>query len=385
MIDDHFELLHSIQTDTPLEQIEPPNPHVLATARKRYLVEESGIVRRDKLIDLIQEEGHLTDRVRMVMYFLFLFKEKRYRDFICKKVADENGLWRFERFPSESNGFFGGAGDRKVFTNLRQLLVHVNLLTDDFRVKPILPLSSWLPDAIEIAAQHLLDAHARQHLLGNPQSFLIQHKIHGLLNTDVRDLALVGVSEAYEELPDMLPEYDFDSGRSSRPDSEFKVWSRNSPLRRKDLNSVEIRTNPALLERANGQHFILEKLMHEVCRRSGYSTTMNLHVDLLAENQVQRILFEMKSCTEGSVRSQIRRAVGQIFEYSYIYRGKLSGPLLRCIVVEREPRRADKWLIGYLDSLDICLVWKKDKSNEFSCSPASRFKLMQAFHEAANW
>ncbi len=42
----------------------------------------NGIVRKDRLIDLIHEEGTFTERVKMVMYFLFLFRDARYRQFI---------------------------------------------------------------------------------------------------------------------------------------------------------------------------------------------------------------------------------------------------------------------------------------------------------------
>lgn len=57
----------------------------------------------------------------------------------------------------------------------------------------------------------------------------------------------------------------------------------------------------------------------------------------------------MKSCTTDSVRSQIRRAINQVFEYSHIFRDNLKPEIQRCLVVERKPRGGDQWLIKYIE------------------------------------
>lgn len=72
----HYDLLKSINNDTTIEELRTSfDPNVVATARKRYLIEEDGLVRRDKLVDLIHEEGIFTLRVKMIMYFLSLFRD----------------------------------------------------------------------------------------------------------------------------------------------------------------------------------------------------------------------------------------------------------------------------------------------------------------------
>ena len=142
-LEDHYNLLRSIKNDTTLESLKAMfQEHLVVTARKRYFTEAGGVVRRDKLIDLIQEEGKFTERVKMVMYFLFMFRDSRYRNFICQDVAGKDGQWEPGAFKTGRQDMFPQAGGRKAFTNLRQLLVGANLLTSKFSVKPFPSLES---------------------------------------------------------------------------------------------------------------------------------------------------------------------------------------------------------------------------------------------------
>jgi hypothetical protein len=97
-------------------------PNFYATARARYLIVEEGIVRRDRLVNLIHDEGAFSERVKMAMYFLFMFRDPRYREFICNVVGRKNGKWDTKVFSESRSGFFEHAGGRKAFTNLRQFL-----------------------------------------------------------------------------------------------------------------------------------------------------------------------------------------------------------------------------------------------------------------------
>jgi len=365
----HYDLLKSIKNDTTVQRLKAQfDEAVVATARKRYLTEQAGFVRRDKLVDLIQEERSFTVRVKMVMYFLFLFRDPRYRRFICEKVAGNDGRWDAAIFHSETGGSFSGVGGIKAFTNLRQLLVQAELLDDDsFAIRPFPALKLWFPDAIEIAASHINDPVAQQAFLSSPQAFLIKHGLQGLLNTTVRQLAEVDVRAVHEESSDQLPTYP--SKRGANPGrGDFKSWKKKAPLKKKDLEPADILTNPVLLERANGQHFLLEQMMATICARNGFDPQYDVHIDLLIQSDTASLLFEMKSCTTSSTRSQIRRAVSQLFEYSYRYRHDLKFPIRRCIVVERKPRGDDDWLIEYVEFLEIGLVWKRDTSEEFGCA-----------------
>lgn len=92
-VEDHFDLVASISHDTPEAELRARfDTDLYVTARARYPIVKDKIVFRDKLIDLIHEEGGFTDRVKMVMYFLFMFRDPRYREFICQILGRKNGL-----------------------------------------------------------------------------------------------------------------------------------------------------------------------------------------------------------------------------------------------------------------------------------------------------
>jgi hypothetical protein len=383
----HYDVLRSIKSDTTLEALRANfDPDVVATARKRYLIEEDGLVRRDKLIDLIQEEGIFTLRVKMVMYFLFLFRDPRYRKFVCEKVAGTDGRWDASIFHSETGSSFRDVGGIKAFTNLRQLLVQAELLEEgSFAVKAFPALDLWLPDAIEIAAAHIPNQVARQAFLSSPQAFLIKYGLQGLLNTTAKQLAKVGMQSVYEESADQLPVYPPNNTEVAATSPGFKTWKKSTPEKKKDLQPAEILSNPALLERANGQHFLLERMMAEMCKNDGHTPKFNAYIDLFIESDAGTVLFEMKSCTISSTRSQIRRAISQVFEYSYIYRDKLKPEVQKCIVVERKPRDNDRWLIKYVEFLGVGLVWKHDDTEKFGCTKRTAQWLAPFLSKAEKW
>ena len=92
-VEDHFDLVASISHDTPESELRARfDTDLYVTARARYLIVKDKIVFRDKLIDLIHEEGGFTERVKMVMYFLFIFRDPRYRQFICQVVGGKHSL-----------------------------------------------------------------------------------------------------------------------------------------------------------------------------------------------------------------------------------------------------------------------------------------------------
>jgi hypothetical protein len=93
-VEDHFALVASISHDTPEAELRDRfDIDLYVTAKARYLIVKDKVVVRDKLIDLIHEEGGFTERVKMVMYFLFMFRDPRYREFICKILGTNHGKW----------------------------------------------------------------------------------------------------------------------------------------------------------------------------------------------------------------------------------------------------------------------------------------------------
>ena len=113
-VEDHCGLPASISNDTPESELRVKfDTDLYVTARARYLIVKDKIVIRDKLIDLIHEEGGFTERVKMVMYFLFMFRDPRYRGFICKTLGRDDGKWDTSIFSSTKTEFFSHAGSRK--------------------------------------------------------------------------------------------------------------------------------------------------------------------------------------------------------------------------------------------------------------------------------
>jgi hypothetical protein len=129
-VEDHCALLSSIFHDTPESELRAQfDTDLYVTARARYLIVDGKVVTRDKLIDLIHQEGGFTERVKMVMYFLFMFRDPRYRRFICEVVGRNRGKWDTSIFSNTQSQFFSLAGGRKAFTNLRQFLIKPSHLT----------------------------------------------------------------------------------------------------------------------------------------------------------------------------------------------------------------------------------------------------------------
>jgi hypothetical protein len=94
-----------------------------------------------------------------------------------------------------------------------------------------------------------------------------------------------------------------------------------------------------------------------------YAQKQNQHIDVLAENDHESIIFEMKSSGPGATRARIRRALSQLFEYRYLYRKSLRAKHFLCIVIERKPRGAQEWVIPYSASLGVGLIRKNDDSD----------------------
>ena len=325
---------------------------------------------RDKLIDLVHEEGELSTKVKMVMYFLFMFRDSRYRDFICNTVGRADGTWDTSIFRNhQRKSYFAGVGGRKAFTNLRQFLFQIGVLDEHTFAVRFPELDKWFPSAVEIAAQSIEDKEGRKEFLASPHGFLIRYKINALLNSTASALAGMRLGGTYEEAENLLPPIELDE-RSARMDtSDFQDWNRLPPARRKNQDKYKTVSDPVAFERANYQHFLLEKTVEALCRQEGATCQFNRHIDLVARFGTRSVVFEMKSCTNASVRSQLRRAVSQLLEYRYLYREKLGEDVRLCAVIERCPRHATEWMMGYLGHLNIGLIWKNDKNDKLNCTP----------------
>jgi hypothetical protein len=147
-VEKYYDLVASIAHDTPESALRKRfDVDLYATAKQRYLIVTDGNVIRDKLVDFVHDEGSFTERVKMVMYFVFMFRDARYREFICKEVGKRDGKWDTSVFRNTNSKHFTGAGGRKAFTNLRQFLFQTGIL-DEYSLTVHIPeLSEWFPAA----------------------------------------------------------------------------------------------------------------------------------------------------------------------------------------------------------------------------------------------
>jgi hypothetical protein len=149
-VERYYDLVASISHDTPESALRARcDPDLYATAKQRYLIVTNGKVIRDKLVDFVHDEGAFTEPVQMVMYFLFMFRDPRYREFICKEVGKRDGKWDTSIFRDTSSEHFRKAGGRKAFTNLRQFLFQTGILDDRTLTVQIADPSRWPLTAIK--------------------------------------------------------------------------------------------------------------------------------------------------------------------------------------------------------------------------------------------
>ncbi len=195
---------------------------------------------------------------------------------------------------------------------------------------------------------------------------LIRHKLNALLNATPAELAALEIGGTYEEAEDLLPAINLPG--STTVSAEFKTWDRVPPARRKGGRAKSFEMDPVDLERANYQHWVLEKAVADLCKERGHRVRTTVHIDLLAESSDTSVVFEMKSCTLTAVRSQVRRAVSQLLEYRFLYRDRLKKDVRLCVVVERKPSGPLVWLCGYLESLQIGLIWKNSADERLNCT-----------------
>jgi hypothetical protein len=243
--------------------------------------------------------------------------------------------------------------------------------------------SKWFPAAVQIASSSIDDPKARKSFLASPHGFLIRHGIHALLNATPEELSRLELGGGYEENEDLLPEIELPVAASRIDTAEFTPWNRVAPSARKHGLLIST-TDPTVLERANNQHFLLEKQICALCKDRSLEPMTNRHIDLVVDSADISVVFEMKSCSLNAIRGQIRRAIGQLLEYRYLYRDNLKSLVVACAVVERKPRGRLTWLIGYVESLGIGLIWKNDQNDKFNCADTTKNLLSGVLPQVTN-
>lgn len=159
-----------------------------------------------------------------------------------------------------------------------------------------------------------------------------------------------------------------------RPASLTIPPAQNTPLPATHLSYV---VDVASKERALRQHQQLVLTMAAKLVSLGANPEYNRYVDLAAELNSVQYLFEMKSTTPTSLHSQVRLGISQLYEYRYIQRMPNSH---LCLVLDREPKGADAWLVKYLEEdRQITLCWLEN-GGKFACLPRSFQQIGSLMH-----
>ena len=138
-------------------------------------------------------------------------------------------------------------------------------------------------------------------------------------------------------------------------------------------------------ERADMQHWLLEKAVADLCSASNVVPLSDGHIDLLVRSGPTSVVFEMKSCSPLDTAGPLRRAVWRLLEYRYLYRDALGSDVRLCVVIQRRPRASCEWLIGFLEHLGIGMVWRNDGDAGLSCTDFTKTLLGDILPPIRGW
>jgi hypothetical protein len=137
-------------------------------------------------------------------------------------------------------------------------------------------------------------------------------------------------------------------------------------------------------ERSSYRHWQLEKSIVDLCLENSYEPLTNRYIDVLCNVQAVSVIFEVKACPLHDIAGPVRLAVAQLLEYRYLYRDALMPTVKLCVVSGRRPRNGYEWTIGYLESLEIGLIWRNDGDDALNCNDFTRHFLGDLFPQLRN-
>jgi hypothetical protein len=128
-------------------------------------------------------------------------------------------------------------------------------------------------------------------------------------------------------------------------------------------------------ERANHVHWNLVTGKSTFLVERGFNALENEHVDLFTAYKDEVVLYEMKSINESNLGLQVRRAVGQLYEYRYIFGVPKA---ILCIVTNSGISKENRWIADYLAKDRLIAYEWSDDYRTFECSEESK-NLLEAF------
>jgi hypothetical protein len=325
---------------------------------KRFLLVQDQRIIYDRFLSLVGTRRIDSPFVRKIMFFVWAYRDSRIRDFVLNELADSKGKWRPNQVTNKAlsshfEQYGSDAGARKARSNFEFFLTETGIYELRSRTVNLDLSDGWLNAAAAVAAQHEPDPAKRSLLLRDPPRFLIDNGWQGLANATTAELAAIPIleNEEPEAFNDLEPTTDPAKPGSSQP------WRRTKPVASGKKPKATI-TNPVLLERANATHHRIEEILAKAITSAGLALLYNESNDLFFHTANASVLIEVKSCNQLNIHSQIRRGIGQLLEYRYVYGKLMRGSPALVLALETRPLGDKIWLANYLDSLGILLTWK---------------------------
>lgn len=326
---------------------------------KRFLtVDASNRISYDGLLALIRTHGTKHPRVRKVMYFVWVWRDERIRDFVLQKIADATGRWRIDDLVNKENAsffeqFFKGSTATKTRSNFERFLEDAGIFNRATQKVDFSLEDGWLSDAMSIVAASE-GSELRSQMLSDPVGFLFERKLNGLIDLPVSDHPrnLAGELAVWDNLDDTrIPAVAEPVQQAIREWSPREVGSLRASGKALALDLVA-------MERAGKAHQDLERIAAAAIREQGLTPLSTSTIDLYFERDGSAVIMEMKSCHARNVHSQIRKGVSQLLEYRYVTQNVFSADIQLVLILETSPIGARKWLVDYLVSLRILPAWK---------------------------
>ena len=341
------------------------NTHVdiPALLSKRFLLVREGVIIRDRFLSFVDSEGVDQPRIRKIMYLVWALRDHRLRRFILERICDSAGRWRPREITHKGNAiffeeFFQDKTTPKVRSNIERFFVEAGIFDTNTQQVELSLADGWLPDAIQVAAQHEDNPARRRAMVNDPIGFLISQGWGGLANATVDGLR--GVQNDVDLNTDAIEDDEIEIDLP--PLKTSKKWNRNKPKPRSRQDSVS-QTNLVAQERASQAHHLLEKIMAAAATAAGFEPKFNDNIDMFFSTTKGTILAEMKSCWELNLHTQFRRGVSQLFEYEYVYSEMLRPKVIRVMILEIKPTRRNAWLLDYAKHLGILIAWKNESAD----------------------
>jgi len=167
-----------------------------ALLSNRFLLVREGVIVRDRFLSFVESEGVEQPRIRKVMYMAWALREPRLRRFVLEKICDSDGRWRPREVTRKSNAnffeeYFQDKTTPKVRSNIERFFIEAGLFNPATNQVQLSLADGWLPDAIQVAAQHEDNPARRRAMVNDPVGFLISHGWNGLANATIEELRQV--------------------------------------------------------------------------------------------------------------------------------------------------------------------------------------------------